>query len=458
MNPAMNPTRSPGADPAPVLLVAYQCGPGLGSVSQLGWQWFTRLAARRLVSLVTHVRNRAAIEAAPDKPAAARVIYIDTEWFAGPLYRWARRAFPRSEHAVFMVSQLDWFVFDAVALRTLRHELAAAAPWQLLHLVTPVTVAAPTRLHRLGLPVVRGPLNCGLTVPPGFQTLMRNEAMGLSRLRVLPRLVEAWFGSLRASAVVLVATQATRAALPQAVRANAVQMLENAVDPERFSPAAPLQAPGSGRPLRVSFVGRLVPLKALPLLLQAMARLRQDGMAVTLEVVGSGPMEAPWREEAVRLGLADRVRWLGALDAAGVARVIQASHVFCLPSVRESGGAVLLEAMACARPVIGMDFGGPADVVDAAVGWKVPMADSSTAVTGLAAALHDAHLRPEEAARRGLQARERVLAQHTWVAKIAAAEALYAEVLHRTAAAAVPGCRAAGSADTTALPRTRTHA
>ena len=67
-----------------VLLVAYQCGPGMGSVSQIGWQWFTGMAARREVCLVTHERNRAAIEAAPDRPAGARVIYIDTEWFAGP--------------------------------------------------------------------------------------------------------------------------------------------------------------------------------------------------------------------------------------------------------------------------------------------------------------------------------------------------------------------------------------
>lgn len=428
---------APGSPPT--LLVAYQCGPGLGSVSQLGWQWFTGLAARRPVDLVTHVRNREAIEAAPDKPATARVIYIDTEWFAGPLYRCARRAFPRSEHAVFLVSQLDWFVFDAVALRRLRHERAAGAPWQLLHLVTPVTVSAPTRLHRLGLPVVRGPLNCGLPVPPGFETLMRGDALGLSRLRVLPRLVEALFGSLRASAAVLVATRATRAALPRALRATAVQMLENAVDPDRFSTAPPLAPPGPGRPLRVSFVGRLVPVKALPLLLQAMAQLRQDGVAVTLDVVGSGPMERPWRAEAARLGLADRVDWLGALDAAGVARVIQASHVFCLPSVRESGGAVLLEAMACARPVIGMDFGGPAELVDAAVGWRVRMTDCAAAVSGLAAVLHEAHQRPEDAARRGLQARERVLAQHTWAGRIAAADALYADVLARTAAAAAPG-------------------
>ena len=48
-----------------VLLVSYQCGPGMGSVSQLGWEWYTRLSGERPVTLVTHIRNRAALEAMP---------------------------------------------------------------------------------------------------------------------------------------------------------------------------------------------------------------------------------------------------------------------------------------------------------------------------------------------------------------------------------------------------------
>jgi glycosyltransferase involved in cell wall biosynthesis len=419
-----------------VLLVAYQCGPGLGSVSQIGWQWFTGMAQRRPVCLVTHVRNRAAIEAAPDKPAGARVIYIDTEWFAGPLYRLSKRLFPRSEHGVFLLSQLDWFVFDAVALRTLRRE-RAAAPWRLLHLVTPVSVSATTRLHRLGLPVVRGPLNSGLPVPPGFEHLMRDDAMGLSRMRVLPRLAEALFGSLRRSATVLVATAATRAALPGAVQTRCTAMLENAVDPQRFAPPREARLRMPGEPLRVSFVGRLVPVKALPLLLQAIARLRREGRHMRLDVAGDGPMADPWRDEARALGLEAQVRWHGALGQDAVAALMGRSDVFCLPSVRESGGAVLLEAMACGRPTIGMAFGGPAEIVDAAVGWRVAMPDAASAVDGLAQALREAHDDPVDAAARGLRARQRVLDHHTWPARMTAAELLYAAALGASLAGAL---------------------
>lgn len=413
----------------PLLMVAYQCGPGLGSVSQIGWQWFTGMARRRPVCLVTHPRNRAAIEAAPDRPASARVIYIDTEWFAGPLYRLAKRLFPGSEHGVFLLSQLDWFVFDAVALRTLRRERAAGAAWRVLHLVTPVSVSATTRLHRLGLPVVRGPLNSGLPVPPGFESLMRDDAMGLSRLRVLPRLAEALLGSLRSSHAVLVATDATRAALPLAVQARSTAMLENAVDPQRFAPPSLMQTRQRRETLRVSFVGRLVPVKALPLLLHAMARLVAEERDIRLDVVGDGPMAESWRTQALALGLEERVRWHGALRPDAVAQLMGHSDLFCLPSVRESGGAVLLEAMACGRAVIGMAFGGPGEIIDAKVGWCVAMPDEARAIDGLTQALREAYDDPEDTAERGACARQRVLAQHTWQARMAVAERVYTEAV-----------------------------
>ena len=203
------------------------------------------------------------------------------------------------------------------------------------------------------------------------------------------------------------------------------------VDASSFRPAPDLSegASAAGRPLRVSFVGRLVAVKALPLLLAAMARLREQGCAIQLDVVGEGPMAADWCAEAQALGLARRVCWHGARSAPEVAAVMRGSDVFCLPSVRESGGAVLLEAMACGVPVIGMDFGGPAEIVDAEVGWKVPMPDATTAIDGLVQALREAHDDPAARLRRGRAARARVLDRHTCAARMTAAEALYARLL-----------------------------
>jgi glycosyltransferase involved in cell wall biosynthesis len=421
-----------------ILLVAYQCGPGMGSVSQIGWEWYQRLSQKHSVTLVTHVRNRSALEAAASGAASgaglndSEILYIDTEWFAGPLYRLARRIFPKSEHSVFLVSSLDYFVFDYTAYRQLKrgfNNTEGEPRWTLLHRVTPVTLAAPTWLARLGLPTVIGPLNSGLTDPRGFGTIMKQESTWLIRVRGLTRLLDAVIGSSRRASCLLTASQATLNGVARRYHPRCRPMLENGVDLTRF-PAAPWPAaPTENIPLRVLFTGRLVPIKGLDMLLTAMSRLKAEGFFAELDVVGDGPMRAEWTQLAERLGLAQHVRFHGALPSDAVAAQMRACHVFCLPSVRESGGAVLLEAMATARPVIGLDFGGPGEIIDAEIGAKLPMHNPEQVITDLVFTLKDVCTRPEAWRQSGLLGRQRVETRYSWPAKIAAAEALYQEIL-----------------------------
>jgi len=412
-----------------IVVAAYQCGPGLGSVSQIGWEWYSRLAREHAVTLVTHVRNRAALAAAGAPLADSRIVYVDTEWFAGPLYRLARRLFPYSEHSVFMVSSLDYFLFDFLAWRRLAAARRAGERWSLVHRVTPITLAAPSWLGRLGLPVIVGPLNCGLGTPQGFSAVLRRDAVWLTHLRGLGRLAAALSGATRRAARILTATGATLAAVPAAHRARCRMMVENGVDLARFRASPWPAAPSDDVPLSVLFVGRLVPFKGVGMLLDAVARLVGRGRRVELVVAGSGPMGDAWRAQAAALGIEHCVRFTGGLTAPEVAAEMARCHVLCLPSVRESGGAVLLEAMACARPVIAVGFGGPAEVVDDEVG-RLVAADAPEQVTAdLADALEDLWRDPGAWRRRGAAGRVRVAQRYSWPAKVAAAGAIYDELL-----------------------------
>ena len=413
-----------------ILLVAYQCGPGMGSVSQIGWEWYARLSHEHEITLVTHVRNRAALTAAGAPLAGSDVIYVDTEWFAGPLYRLAKRLFPRSEHSVFLISSLDYFVFDWAACRQLRANIADGRRWDLIHRVTPVTLAAPTWLGRLGLPTVIGPLNSGLKDPRGFGKIMRQESTWLVRLREFGRLFDRVIGSSRRAARILTATRATLASVPERYRDRCRNMIENGVELARFKTAPWPHAPGPEHPLNVLFVGRLIPVKALDLLLDAVSRLNDAGSPVELTVAGDGPMRAEWERHAAAVGLAGRVRFLGNLPLAEVSAHMQGCHVFCLPSLRESGGAVLLEAMASARPVIAMNFGGPAELVDSEVGALIELTTPLQVSEDIAARLRDVIAHPENWRRRGMAGRRRVESHYTWPAKLVAADALYTEILN----------------------------
>jgi len=412
-----------------ILLVAYQCGPGMGSVSQIGWEWYSRLSGDNKVTLVTHVRNREALEAAGAPLSGSEIIFVDTEWFAGPLYRLAKRLFPRSEHSVFLLSSLDYFVFDWSAFRVLRKKLSAGPRWQVLHRVTPVTLAAATWLGRLGVPTVIGPLNSGLNDPKGFRRIMRQESTWLVRLRELGHIFDYLIGSSRRAARILTASKATLLGVPKIYRNRCIPMTENGVDLAKF-PATPWpEKPGHDNALKVLFVGRLIPVKALDLLLNATAKLIASGRAVEVTVVGDGPMRTEWMAHAAHSGLSATVRFVGNLSLEAVACHMQQCHVFCLPSVRESGGAVLLEAMACARPVIAMNFGGPAELVDPEVGALVELTTPEQVSVDLAQTLADVIGNPHVWQRRGQAGRHRVESIHSWQAKVACASALYTELL-----------------------------
>jgi len=209
-------------------------------------------------------------------------------------------------------------------------------------------------------------------------------------------------------------------------------MLENSVDLELFSSSAWPPPPSQTTPLRVLFVGRLVPFKALGLLLEAIARLRNQ-VRLELEVIGDGPMASDWRRHAEELGIDDLVSFRGSGDLVQVAAAMRCAHVLCLPSVRESGGSVLLEAMASARPVIAIDFGGPAEVVDENVGQVISPDGVEAVIKGLMRALLSIVDDPEVWRRRGEEGRRRAEARFSWDANIRGAIDIYRRLISHSA-------------------------
>ncbi len=102
----------------------------------------------------------------------------------------------------------------------------------------------------------------------------------------------------------------------------------------------------------VLYVGRFYRRKRVNLLLEAAARLRQEVPGLEVRIVGNGPCAEAWRRQAAALKLADTVTWLGDISRTELAREYRRADVFCLPSVQEGFGIVLLEAMAAGRPIV----------------------------------------------------------------------------------------------------------
>jgi glycosyltransferase involved in cell wall biosynthesis len=119
-------------------------------------------------------------------------------------------------------------------------------------------------------------------------------------------------------------------------------------------------------------VGRLAPEKGHDRLLPVFARVAADPAYahVRLVLAGEGSEAAALRQQAAELGIADRVLFPGWIPDADRVAFLSALDGFVMPSRLEGQGLALLQAMACERPCVANDCGGPADILtDAAAGW-----------------------------------------------------------------------------------------
>ena len=148
------------------------------------------------------------------------------------------------------------------------------------------------------------------------------------------------------------------------------------------------------------WVGRIAPIKGLDTLLDAIARLRAAGTALSLLIVGGeadeprNGHEVALRERLERLGLGTAVRFVGPLPQDVLPTYYVAADVTVLPSYYESFGMVALEAMACGSPVIASRVGGLVTTVrDGVTGFLVPESDVGALAERIAALIADPDLR-----------------------------------------------------------------
>lgn len=131
-----------------------------------------------------------------------------------------------------------------------------------------------------------------------------------------------------------------------------------------------------GRPLLLT-VGRHIYYKGFEYLLASLTRLRSDAV---LAMIGTGPLGTDLRRLAAELGVADRVLFLGEVDAAQLAAAYHRCDVFTLPSIEpsEAFGMASAEAMACGKPTVVCELGNGVNFLNrhGVTGLTVPPRDA----------------------------------------------------------------------------------
>lgn len=357
-----------------VVLSASACAPDRGSEPGTGWQWATAAASRHEVWLLTPERNRDAIESErsgrPDLAGLTPVYVPEPSWIptdASALrFRRARYLFWQREVGVMARELHRTARFDVA------HHVTFASDWQ------------PCGLARLDdLPLVWGPVG-GATRsawplwrelgPRGLaEEAVREVVTGTARRAIGRRVAR--------RAAVTVAMNPDVAAAFGSV-ADVVVEPNVAIDPAVLDHPSPPTGP-TDRYCTAVFAGRLIGWKGARLAIEALAR--PEAADWRLELLGEGPREGDLRRLADGLGLADRVEFRGYRPRDEVLDTLARADAFVFPSLHDSAGWAVAEAITLGCPVVCLDRGGPALLAGEVGDQVVPV--TASVVADLATAL-----------------------------------------------------------------------
>lgn len=202
--------------------------------------------------------------------------------------------------------------------------------------------------------------------------------------------------ALNQAQVILSVTDALRAEMVElGVPGEKILVQRNGVDQERFTiedrASARKELGVTGDGFHIAYIGTFRVTKGLDVLLEAMRLLTASNVPVTLHLAGDGPqLQASLEEQARASGVADRVRFQGYQSHDRVPRWLAAADVLCLPSRSDGCPNIILEALACGRPVVASRVGGIPEILTDDIGELVSPDDAADLARGIRAALERA--------------------------------------------------------------------
>lgn len=204
-----------------------------------------------------------------------------------------------------------------------------------------------------------------------------------------------------------------------------IKVVHCPIDTKSYAPPDPMPALEPAQGPHLVAIGRLTEQKGFPLLVEIMALAAKHLPGLRLTICGDGELRALIDSEIARHGLTDRIEIKGWMSEAEVRAAIGRAHALILPSLAEGLPMVVMEAMACGRPVIAACINGVPELLTASEGWLVP----AGCAQGFAQAIETlSQTTNATLAEMGNRARARAFARHDCDTEAAKLSALFSQV------------------------------
>lgn len=369
-----------------ILLIMEQCNPEWASVPLVGYNFYHGIRQLADVTLVTHKRNEEALEKVRD---GYQIDYISESLWIKRYYSMVSSITSRRgvnwplQHAL---SYPVYYGFNRSVYRSYKQKVKNRQ-YDIVHALTPILPRYPCKIINAckKTPFILGPVNGGVPFPKGFRDVARKEFAHFNILRVFTRVIPGYLKTYKKADKVLSGSTYTMNMLKEmfAIDDSRIELFyENGIRKEFIGEP---KKRSQGR-LDLLFVGRLVPYKGADMAIDAISRLDESAKEkIRFTIVGDGSEKNNLEKQVKALGINNIVNFTGWVDQSETINYYKNADVFFFPSVREFGGAVALEAMACGLPCIVPDHAGLGEYVTEDTGFKIEPSSKEYLIKELAA-------------------------------------------------------------------------
>jgi glycosyltransferase involved in cell wall biosynthesis len=408
-----------------VLISAYSCRPKMGSEPGVGWNMVRELAQScQEVWVITRLDNQPSIETElASKPITGlHFVYHDLPVWA----RW----WNRGQIALYFHYYL-WQIGAYFTASKFHHKIG----FDLVHHITYGRYCFPSLLSLLPIPFIWGPLGGGEAAPTSFRRDFHWSGRVYETLRDLSR----WIGerdplvklTAKKSAVAIVCTSET-AACVKSLGAKKIETIlgQTGVNQEDIAQFKQRDLFRQEAPIRFISMGRLLHWKGFHLGLRAFALANLEHGEYW--IIGNGPERKRLEALASKLGISDRVCFLGSLAREEALRMLVKSCALVHPSLHDFSPTVCIEAMAAGVPVICLNLGGPAFQITEETGFIISHDTPEKAAQDIAQAMTCLAQNSELRIKMGQAGPKRVSELFMWDIKAKSLAQLYEKIVHDT--------------------------
>jgi glycosyltransferase involved in cell wall biosynthesis len=358
-----------------VLIAAIACHPIAGSEAYVGWQAVSALRREHQLCVMTSLWCREAIEKAVSMEEGwetVRFVYVDEKRGEKPCH--PNRLIAR------LHSWIDYRRWCKDAGEIAR-ELIKQEHFDLAHHVTYASWRMGSPLAGLGIPWIWGPIGGGERFPRRLAGILSPVALCFEIFRSLSTKMAMYSRVVRravrdASLILPNNTETENLLLRLGAKSLKMRRLAQSFIPEeRLERLKRLEriTPRECGELRCVAGGNLEGRKGVAIALRSLALLAVEGIPFQYTYLGRGPELAHLKALADRLGIAERVNFVDSLSGDEYVQALKSSHVYLLPSLRESLGITQMEAMSAGCVPVVADCGGPGLMSEAARIRPVPL-------------------------------------------------------------------------------------